>query len=241
MNFVCLAYHRVTAVPAAQIDPYTITPACFETQMDWLARHGYRGVSLGEGVASSNHERLAALTFDDGYRDFYTTVWPVLRRYAFNATIFVVTRQVGQSANWPEAPGTPLLSWPEVRELAAQGIEVGIHGAIHQAFDQRETAVLQAELTTARQKVAEAIGLKPVGLAFPYGRYSPAIIQAAHAAGFEWAATARGGKNKLETNRFALRRTLMTGQDGGGWRFTLKVRTGYAKLVEWRMDVRQIK
>jgi peptidoglycan/xylan/chitin deacetylase (PgdA/CDA1 family) len=240
MNFVCLAYHQITAVPAAQTDPYTMTPACFEAQMDWLARHGFRGVSLGQAVNGSNEQRVA-ITFDDGYRDFYTTAWPILRRYAFTATLFIVTRWMGQVADWPEASGSPLLSWPEVHQLAAQGIEVGIHGATHQAFDQRDTAVLPAELTTARRKAAKAIGLEPVGLAYPYGRYSPAIIEAAQAAGFAWAATARGGKNKPTTNLFTLRRTLMTGQDGTGWRFALKVRTGYAKLVEWRMDVRQIK
>lgn len=240
MNFVCLAYHCVTAAPAAQTDAYTITPACFAAQMEWLWRHGYRGVSLGEAMTGSDNKRLVAITFDDGYRDFYTTAWPLLRRCGFKATIFIVTGRMGQVADWPEASGVPLLSWPEVGELAAAGIEVGVHGAVHQAFDQRETTVTRAELAIARQKVTEATGQETVGLAYPYGRYSPAIIAAAQAAGFAWAATARGGKNRPETNPFTLRRTLVTGQDGNGWRFALKVGTGYAKLVEWRMDVRRV-
>lgn len=240
MSFVCLAYHRVTAVPAVQTDIYTITPAGFAAQMNWLSWRGYRGVSLGEAVADSGNERLVAITFDDGYRDFYTTVWPILRCYGFKATIFIVTGRLGQLADWTEASGAPLLSWLEVSELAAQGIEVGVHGAVHQAFDQRETAVTQAELAIARQKVTEVTGVEPVGLAYPYGRYSPAIIAAAQAAGFAWAATARGGKNRPGTNPFTLRRTLIMGQDGNGWRFALKVRTGYAKLVEWCMDVRRV-
>ena len=241
MNFVCLTYHRVTADPAAQADPYTVTPADLEAQLDWLARKGYRGVTLSQAVADRNGTRRLALAFDDGYRDFYTDAWPLLRRYRFKATLFLVTGRVGQAADWPEAVGAPLLSWFEARELAAQGVEIAVHGVEHRPMDGMDTAVLQTELQAARQTIITESGVEPIGLAFPYGRYTPAVLKAAHKAGFAWAATARSGRNDASTNRLALRRTLVQGGDRGGWPFALKVRTGYAKLVEWRMDLRRIK
>lgn len=240
-NFVCLTYHRITAEAAAQADPYTVTPVGLEAQLGWLARRGYRGVSVSQALAGAGHKRPVALAFDDGCRDFYTDAWPLLRRYGFNATLFLPAGRIGQAADWPEARGVSLLSWAEVRELAAQGVEVAVHGLSHRAMDGMATAVLITELGAARQMVATQAGVEPVGLAYPYGRYTPSTLQAAQKAGFVWAASARGGRNDRATPRFALRRTLVKGRDGSGWRFALKVRTGYAKLVEWRMDVRRIK
>jgi peptidoglycan/xylan/chitin deacetylase (PgdA/CDA1 family) len=240
MNFICLTYHRVTADPAAQSDPYTVIPADLEAQLSWLARQGYRGISVSQAVADRSGKRQLAFAFDDGYQDFYTTAWPLLRRYGFGATLFLVVGRVGQAADWPEAPGVPLVSWTEVRELAAQGVEVAMHGVDHRAMDAVDTATLQTELQAARQIVAAETGIEPVGLAYPYGRYTPFVLQVAQTAGFAWAATARGGRNVGAANRFALRRTLIKGAAGSGWTFALKVRTGYAKLVEWRMDLRRI-
>ncbi len=87
--------------------------------------------------------------------------------------------------------------------------------------------------------MAERLEITPQGFAYPYGRSSPAAIQGVREAGLAWAATARGGRNGPGTDPFALRRTLITGRDRG-WRFALKARTGYARMVEWRMDRRGI-
>ena len=89
-------------------------------------------------------------------------------------------------------------------------------------------------------KIETELGTPPAGLAYPYGRYTPSVLQAVQMAGFEWAATARGGQNGRATNCFTLRRTLVKGQDRDSWIFAIKVRTGYTKLVEWRMDLRRI-
>jgi hypothetical protein len=84
-----------------------------------------------------------------------------------------------------------------------------------------------------------AVGLPPRGLAYPYGRSGPAVEQGAQQAGFAWAATARGGRNTARTPPFNLRRSLVTRAMGPA-RFALIVRTGYTRLVEWRMDLRRV-
>jgi peptidoglycan/xylan/chitin deacetylase (PgdA/CDA1 family) len=240
MSFVCLAYHRITANPEALSDPYTVTPEDLRAQLAWLARRGYRGVPLETAWAQDQVQPLVAITFDDGYRDFQTAAWPLLQEFGYGATVFVVTGRIGQPADWPEARGAPLLSWAELRTLAREGVAIGLHGARHHPLDTLPTAPLPATLRAARQMATAAIGVEPVGFAYPYGRYSPDVMAGVRAAGFSWAATARGGVNRPTTHRFALRRTLITGRDGSGWRFGLKIRTGYARLVEWRMDWRQI-
>src|SRR5262245_45277787 len=81
-------------------DPYriTVTPDRFTRQMRWLARHRLRGVAMGEllGAAQRGSTKgLVGLTFDDGYADFPRHVVPVLARFGFTATVFVVAGRLG--------------------------------------------------------------------------------------------------------------------------------------------------
>ncbi len=87
-----LMYHSVEPY---QADPYlvTVSPPRFGQQMRWLARRGLRGVSMRDLLAAraaGAGKGLVGLTFDDGYADFARHALPVLRRYGFGATMFVI-------------------------------------------------------------------------------------------------------------------------------------------------------
>ncbi len=226
-GFVCLAYHRVTDDPAAQRDPYTVSPARFRAQMGWLARHEWQGVGVSEALHTPRR-RVVALSFDGGYADFAEHAWPVLRRFGFRATLFVVAARAGRAADWPEAEGAPLLGWVALRLLAEQGVEIGSHGLTRIPLDTLPPVEAKTSLSIAYIITARQIGQPPVGLAYPFGRYTGEVVEAAQAAGFRWACATRGGRNRAATPRFALRRTLVVGRDGPA-RFALKVWSGYTR------------
>jgi peptidoglycan/xylan/chitin deacetylase (PgdA/CDA1 family) len=236
VSFVCLAYHRISADPAALADPYTVRPEQFAAQMAWLARAGYAGVPLGQAKSTP---RAVALTFDDGDCDFLSSAWPVLRAHGFGATVFVVAGRVGQVADWADAAGMPLMDWIQLSALAGAGVEIGAHGWRHEPLDALPPSKAAAQLTMARRVLADHLPQAPAGLAYPYGRWSTGAAQAAAEAGFGWAATARGGRNGPNTPPYKLRRTLVLEHDGA-LAFALKARSGYARLLEWRMDWRRL-
>src|SRR5262245_50594444 len=97
-----LMYHSVSPYDE---DPHevTMTPQRFERQMRWLRGRGLRGVSIGgllDAAAKGRARRLVGLTFDDGYQDFVTNAMPVLQRYGFTATVFVLAGRFGGENVW---------------------------------------------------------------------------------------------------------------------------------------------
>ncbi len=101
-----LMYHYIRVNP----DPrdrtgfaLSVTPAAFHAQMDYLARNRFHVIPLSQAVAAIRTHgplpsRPVVLTFDDGYADFYTTALPVMRRYGFTATEYVVPNLVGRGS-----------------------------------------------------------------------------------------------------------------------------------------------
>lgn len=99
-----LGYHRVVddfeASARTEMPSMLVSRAMFERHIDWIGRH-FRFVGLdeiGARVASDMPftEPVAAVTFDDGYRDVYEQAFPVLRRKGIPGAVFVVTDLVGQ-------------------------------------------------------------------------------------------------------------------------------------------------
>jgi len=102
-----LGYHRVVedfaAAAHTEMPSLLISRDMFERHIDWVGRQ-FRFASLdeiGERVASGNPftEPVAAITFDDGYRDVFDHAYPVLKRKGIPAAMFVVTNLVGR-ASW---------------------------------------------------------------------------------------------------------------------------------------------
>ena len=117
-----LMYHRIADHGPEALAPYRVSPESFERQLAYLRRHGYTTITLGRWIAALRSGegrvpgRAVVLTFDDAYRDFVTAAWPLVRRYGFMATVFVVADHVGGRAEWDRACGEPaeLASWDDL-------------------------------------------------------------------------------------------------------------------------------
>lgn len=102
-----LGYHRVVddfeGIARNGMPSMLTSTSMFERHLDLVGRH-FRFVTLdeiGEHLATGEPftERVAAVTFDDGYRDNYEHAFPILRRKGIPAAVFVVTDLVGR-AHW---------------------------------------------------------------------------------------------------------------------------------------------
>ena len=110
-----LMYHRIAAEGAEATGRYRISPKDFEEHLRYLRDAGYRSAGLEEWGAACRARRplpgrRVLLTFDDGFRDFLTDAWPLLARYGFGATVFLVADLVGGANRWDAAYGEEVLS-----------------------------------------------------------------------------------------------------------------------------------
>jgi peptidoglycan/xylan/chitin deacetylase (PgdA/CDA1 family) len=211
-----LMYH---AVGTLGDDPNLLatSPERFEAHMRYLKRRNLRGVSVREllrAVNSGTPKGLVGLTFDDGYEDFLSTAVPVLERFGFSATVFVVAGMLGQENDWVHAysprPRLKLLGAKDLRETTARGMEVGSHGMTHANLLGTEPELLEEEVSGSRRLLGEALGEEVAGFCYPYGSYNAATVQAVRQAGYLYACALT---ERVERSVYDLPRIPVTERD----------------------------
>lgn len=211
---LALMYHSVAPGSA---DPYriTVSPGRFAAQMHWLARHGLRGVSVRELLAAGPGpaRRMVGLTFDDGYADFATEVVPVLSRYGFTATVYLVAGKLGGYNDWDRGgPAKPLMTADQARRVAGHGMEIGSHGLGHRPLVPADAEVLDAEARRSKELLESLVGAAVPGFCYPYGLVSRTAAAAVERAGYEYAVAVWASGR---WDRWALPRTYVGERDGG--------------------------
>ncbi len=161
-----LLYHHISETIDSQ---YNVHPERFAEQMKWLSDRGYSTITVAdlarairEGI--SVPARPVILTFDDGYRDVYENAFPILQKYGYTATFYIVGETIDKAGN---------LSTSELLELVAAGWEIGSHSMTH--ADLNEDDNWEHEIYNSRIILEEKLGVEVFTFAYPYGRASDAV------------------------------------------------------------------
>jgi peptidoglycan/xylan/chitin deacetylase (PgdA/CDA1 family) len=202
-----------------------VTLSQFEHQMCYLHDRGYHCLPLREVLQISANNLLQkktfALTFDDGYEDFYTLAYPVLRNYSFIATVFMVTDQVGEKNDSAETTHRSSLNWKQIDELHRAGISFGSHTHTHRQLTRLSNDEIWHELLVSKQRLEARLNYQVLFLAYPYGDSNSEIQKMAEAAGY----LAGCGVLKGRGGRFNLRRREIHSVDN--------ILTFRLKLTRW--------
>ena len=188
-----LMYHSISE---GSEDPYNVPPDRFQEQVSWLVDHGFELVPLAlivnllKSGDYQNLKRKVALTFDDGYRDFLTGAFPILLRHKTTATVFIVTGMLGEKATWSgNSKDVQLMSEDEIRDIRAQGINLGSHTMTHENITTINPQELYRQLTESRAKLIE-LGETFYSFSYPWGQRSSQTLEAVKTSGFDCAVTA---------------------------------------------------
>jgi peptidoglycan/xylan/chitin deacetylase (PgdA/CDA1 family) len=213
-----LMYHSVSDAPAASTRALSVAPATFAAQLRYLRRQGFTGLTFGElcrrrRTGQPLPPRPIVLTFDDGYADFIEEALPEMIEQGYPATLFATTGWLHDAS--PNAAGTPpdrMLSWAQLAELAAAGVEVGGHSHSHAQLDQISLPRLRAELADSKCILEDRLGQPIDSLAYPYGYSTKRVREVSREVGYLQAAcvanaVATPGCNRFRVPRLTIRRS----------------------------------
>jgi len=216
-----LVYHRVAPTGSPATAQYRVTPGQFEEHLLYLRRAGYRSATVEEWRRALEQKRpipgrAVLITFDDGYVDFATHAWPLLKRYGFSAVVFLVADKVGGTNDWDRAFGEelPLLGWDEIRRLQAEGVEFGSHTTTHPRLRTLSHADVVREGARSRAILSRELGRPVSAFAYPYGDHDPVVRHLIGACGYTVAMTTVHGLSGLNDSPLAIPRMNVGGDDG---------------------------
>ena len=191
-----LAYHSVSQ---DRTDSLAVSTADFQWQMQWLSDRNYRSMTLADYLSHppSDGKRVVILTFDDGYADNFEQAFPVLQEFGYVATIFLVSDFVDTERLYPwdqskvrsAIPRTSFqtLSWQQVHEMAASGIEFGSHTCTHPELAKVSPERCVEEITRSRHDLQKALGAEVVSFSYPRGNLNAEVMRSVERAGYRCA------------------------------------------------------
>jgi peptidoglycan/xylan/chitin deacetylase (PgdA/CDA1 family) len=208
-----LMYHSVATAPRDATRALSVAPGAFADQMALIGDLGLTPVTTAAlaGRWRSGRPlpaRPVLITFDDGYEGVHRHALPVLAEHGFPATLFVSTGWIRGPYDTGGGLDT-MLDWPQVRELAAAGVEIGGHSHTHPQLDQLGDGELRTELTRCTEIVADELGTRPVSFAYPYGYSSRRVRQAVRATGYAQALAVGNALAHRRQGPYALRRVTV--------------------------------
>ncbi|NJR25525.1 MAG: polysaccharide deacetylase family protein [Richelia sp. CSU_2_1] len=181
-----LAYHRI-----AHDDSNSITPQVFEQQLQYLKNHNYYSVSWEDWQRAKRDRnplpgKAVLMTFDGGYLDFFQYAFPLLKRFNFTATVFLVAESIGKTNSWEQAEfaEVQLMGWPEIRQLRDAGIEFGSMSATHQPLTALSTTEIVREGTKSRAILERGLEKSVKCFAYPYGKVDEIVKHLIGASGY---------------------------------------------------------
>jgi peptidoglycan/xylan/chitin deacetylase (PgdA/CDA1 family) len=200
-------YHYVSDLPEDADDvrtDLTLSPQLFRAHMDTLFYQGFTPVSLYDlDTALLNGTELppkpVILTFDDGYSDHYTNVFPVLKAYDFTGTFFIITSTA-------DAGDPAHLTWVQIQEMANAGMDMESHTKTHPDLRARDFDFLVYQMLGSMESLQAYTGRASHMFSYPVGRYDDATLSVAGSLPIWRAVTTANGARHTTDNRLELSR-----------------------------------
>ncbi|MGH2442931.1 MAG: polysaccharide deacetylase family protein [Chloroflexota bacterium] len=183
----------------------TILPREFRAEIAYLRSHRYHAISAAQLVhhlrsGGALPAKPVVLTFDDGYTDIYSDVYPVLRRNHMIATFFIV----------PGFLNTPrYLTWKQVRTMSRHRMDIEAHSMTHPVLTNLNASGIWQQVWGSRHVLQQHLHRSVRVFAYPYGNYDSRVLAALRAAGFYGAFTTLEGWSPSTPNLLHLPRVYV--------------------------------
>jgi len=193
-------YHRIVEDPprGSKFPDLYRTPEAFDLELGALRARGWHTITaaaLGEAIRARSAVPTGTfvISVDDGHSDGYTSAWPIMQKYGFVGTFYVVPGHIGR-------PG--FLTWDMTATLAEAGNEIANHTMDHVSLPSYHGAALAAQIDDAALAIQAQLATRGVTttartFAYPYGHASVEAVQFLASRGYTLAVTTAHGSGSI--------------------------------------------
>jgi len=195
-----LMYHHIQDVHTENWieKDLSVSISNFDLQMAFLKKEGFQTIKLLHLVQNDfSNSKPIVITFDDGYKDVYENAYPIMKKYGFRGTLFVIDKLIG-------APGYVNLAM--LKQLAKEGWEIGGHSRTHRNLTNLEPEELSKEIFLTNY-------INSPVFAYPAGKHNETVRNYLKDAGFVAAVTTESGFYQPGDDPLAIKRIRIKGGD----------------------------
>ena len=162
-------YHLILDEPYSPYENLFVRPSEFRSHLEALNELGY-SYAFAEDYRETFEYPTAILTFDDGYEDNYTEMFPILRELGARATVFLATSLVGTPGYLTEA---------QIKEMSASGtVSFQSHTVAHVDLSYQTADFIERDTRDAIAYIEGLTGRPVRSMAYPAGSFNDTVIAA---------------------------------------------------------------
>jgi peptidoglycan/xylan/chitin deacetylase (PgdA/CDA1 family) len=208
-----LMYHSIEMMPKSTVmRSLHVPPRRFKFQMWMLKILGYKGLSLKDlkpYLDGDMHGKVVGITFDDGYQNNLINAAPILKKYDFSATCFIVSEKIGSSNTWDldnKITQRPLMSENEINDWLELGMDIGAHTKTHADLTRISEQMAQEEILECKEQLEAKFKVEVHDFCYPFGRFNELTCNIVKNSGYLSATSMFRGRADSQSNRFQLPR-----------------------------------
>ena len=196
-----LMYHMIGDIPG---NDAVMTEKNLRMQMQYLKDNGYHPITMQElydyvSKGAALPEKPVCITFDDGYHDSYTIVYPMMKEFNFPWTLFLITDDVGKAYN--------RMTWEELKEMAdSNTVTIANHTLSHPKLHNLSS---RNQIEGAQKALKYHLNIDNAWIAYPYGDYDEEVIDICVKAGIKLALTTDAGRVHEGSYPYELKRVYI--------------------------------
>tara|TARA_B100001057_G_scaffold499454_1_gene610176 strand:+ start:2154 stop:2864 length:711 start_codon:yes stop_codon:yes gene_type:complete len=203
----------------------------FEKQIIFLKERKYKTINFDE--IDNTEKKKIIITFDDGYKDLYTSVLPILKKYDFKATCFVVSGLLGKKNIWDEGKknfvSKNLMNASDIREWIKNGMSIGSHSHNHHNLTSLNGDQITNELIYSKKFLEDVIGIGIDNFSYPYGKVDDSVYKITRKI-FTKATTTNRGRFNTNNHDFHLIPRIDMGKNLSLLKIFIKLETLYEDI-----------